>query len=104
MPGPANQADKNSNTIISDAIIMFLQLYHTIFTTMTFLMPEPFSKSCQIAKVMKHIENPGIVRMLYSGIFRYLSLESNGWSVEILQLKLVLGDIALSLFCVLSKN
>ena len=70
MPGPANQADKNSNTIISDTIITFLQLYHTIFRTMTFLMPEPCSKSCQIAKVMKHIENPGIVRMLYSGIFR----------------------------------
>ena len=28
------------------------------------------SKACQISKMMRHTENPGIIRTVYSGIFR----------------------------------
>ena len=34
-------------------------------------MLETYSKPCQISKMMGHIENPGIARTVYSGIFRY---------------------------------
>ena len=33
------------------------------------LIPAAYSKPCQISKIMRHIENPGIVRTVYSGIF-----------------------------------
>ena len=38
------------------------------------LMPESYSKPCQISKMIKHIENPGIVSLFrhfqaYSGTF-----------------------------------
>ena len=35
-------------------------------------MPEEYSKPFQISKMMRHIENPGIVRTAYSfsGMFR----------------------------------
>ena len=39
----------------------------------TYLIPEAFSKDCQIYKMMRYIENPGIVKTVphvYSGIFR----------------------------------
>ena len=32
-------------------------------------MPEAYSKLCQISTMMRHIENPGIVRAVYSGMF-----------------------------------
>ena len=32
-------------------------------------MPEAYSKPCQISKMMRHIENSGIVRTVFSGIF-----------------------------------
>ena len=35
-------------------------------------MPEAYSKPCQIYKMMRHIENPGIVRRIYSGIFNHI--------------------------------
>ena len=34
-------------------------------------MPEAYSKPCQISKVMRHIENPGMVRTVYSVMFRH---------------------------------
>ena len=38
--------------------------------TLAYLIPEADSKSCQITKMMMYIENPDIVRTVYSGIFR----------------------------------
>ena len=35
-------------------------------------MPGAYSKLCQISKMMTHIENPGIVRAVYSGMFKSL--------------------------------
>ena len=35
-------------------------------------MPETYSKPCQISKIMRHIENPGIVRTVYSDIFKHI--------------------------------
>ena len=39
-------------------------------------MPEAYSKPCQISRMMKHIENPGIIRTVYSGIFRHIQWHS----------------------------
>ena len=35
-------------------------------------MPVAYSKPYQISEMMRHIENPGIVRTVYSGIFRHI--------------------------------
>ena len=35
-------------------------------------MPEAYSKPCQISKMMDHIDELGIVRRIYSGIFRHI--------------------------------
>ena len=35
-------------------------------------MPETYSKLCQISKMMRHFENPDIVRTVYSYIFRHI--------------------------------
>ena len=51
-------------------IIMLLQLYRGIFRTLRYLMPEAYSKSHQISKMVRHIENPGIVRKVCSDIFK----------------------------------
>ena len=70
-PGCTNRVDKSSNIITLIAIIvMLLKLYRIIFKPLAYLMLEAYSKPCQIAKVMRHIENPGKVRTVYSGIFR----------------------------------
>ena len=37
--------------------------------TVSYLMPETYLKPCQISKMMRHIEDSGIVRTVYSGIF-----------------------------------
>ena len=39
-------------------------------------MPAVYSKPCQISKMMRHIENPDMVRTVYSGIFRYIQEHS----------------------------
>ena len=74
LPGFINQADKNSNVIALDRIIIvLLQLYHSTFKTLGYLIPEAYLKLCQIYKMMTHIENLDIVRTLYSGIlYRYI--------------------------------
>ena len=36
-------------------------------------MPETNSQPCQISNMMRHIENPDIVRTVYSGIFRHIN-------------------------------
>ena len=33
-------------------------------------MHEAYSKSCQISKMIRHIENPSMAGAVYSGIFR----------------------------------
>ena len=48
-----------------------VRLYRGIFRALTQSMPEAYSKLCQISKMIRHIENPGIVRRVYSGIFRH---------------------------------
>ena len=35
-------------------------------------MPEVYSKPCQVSKMMRDIENIGIVRTICSGIFRHI--------------------------------
>ena len=35
-------------------------------------MPEVCSKPCQTSKMIRHIENPGIVRPIDLGIFRHI--------------------------------
>ena len=41
-----------------------------MFKTLSYLMHVAYSKPCQMSKMMKQTENPGIVRTVYSGIFR----------------------------------
>ena len=36
------------------------------------VMHEAYSKSCEISKMIRHIENPSMVRTVYSGIFRQI--------------------------------
>ena len=57
-----NWAEKNSNIITLVTII--------ILTTLTYLMPDAYSKPCQISQMMRYIENPGIVKTVYSSIFK----------------------------------
>ena len=71
-PGDTNRADKNYNIIaLVTMIMMLLQLYRSIFRTFAYLMPEAYSKNCQISKIMRYIENPVIVKTVYSGICRH---------------------------------
>ena len=46
-------------------VFFFFRLYRGIFRALT------QSKPCQISKMIRHIENSGIVRRVYSGIFRH---------------------------------
>ena len=62
----------NSNIVTLVTIIMLLYLYRITFRTLTHLMPEAYSKLCQISKMMRDIENPGIVNTVYSGTFRHI--------------------------------
>ena len=39
---------------------------------LSYLIPEVYSKFCQVSKMMRQIENLGIVRTVYSGIFRHI--------------------------------
>ena len=61
-PGCTNLADENSNIITLVTIIMLLYLYRRIFRTLAYLVPKAYSKPCEISKMRRHIENPGIVR------------------------------------------
>ena len=73
VPECTNQADKNYNVITLATIIVIIiiiQLYHGIFKTLAYLINEANSKTCQISKVIRHVEKPGIIRTVYSDIFR----------------------------------
>ena len=48
---------------------------HGIFKTLAYLMPETYSKPYQIFTMMRHIENPCIVRKVYVGISRNIQGE-----------------------------
>ena len=52
-------------------------LYHTTFRTLAYLIPDTYSKPCQIYKMMRHMEDPGVVRTVYSGIFRHRHIEGH---------------------------
>ena len=39
-------------------------------------MPAAYLKPCQISKMMRYINNPGIVRTVYAEIFRYIQEHS----------------------------
>ena len=45
-----------------------LLAYDSIFRTLPYLMPEAYSKPC--LKIMRYTKNPGLVRAVYSTIFR----------------------------------
>ena len=47
-------------------------MHHGIFRSLAYLMSEVYSNHCQIPKIMKHIENPGIIRTIHLGIFRHI--------------------------------
>ena len=68
--GCTNWADKNSNIIIScnNNVVSMLLAYDSIFRILPYLMPEAYSKPCQT--IMKYTKNPGLVRTVYSTIFR----------------------------------
>ena len=51
---------------------MLLWLYRGIFKTLTHLIPAAYSKPCQISKMLRHTENPDVIRTVYSGIFRHI--------------------------------
>ena len=70
--GCTNRADKNSNIIRLVIIIILLKPYRDLFRTLAYLMPEAYSKPRQIRKMMQHIESPGILRKIYSDIFRHI--------------------------------
>ena len=72
VPGCTNQVDKDFNIITLATIIMLIQLYGSIFRNLAHLMSEACSKPCQISKIMRHTGNPGILRIVYSGIFRHI--------------------------------
>ena len=78
MPECANQADKYSYIIalVTIIVIILLELYRSILRTLAYLTPDAYSKPCQISKMMRHFENPGIVRTVYSGIFRHVQVHS----------------------------
>ena len=48
---------------------MSLELCRSIFRTLGNVIPEAYSKPCQLSKTMVHIENPDIVRAVYLSIF-----------------------------------
>ena len=52
-------------------------------------MPKEYSKPCQIPKMMWHIENSGIVRTVYSRIFR----DIQGHSAIFSQVQTYLGTL-----------
>ena len=70
-PGCTNRADKNSSKM-TVTIIILIQLYRGIFRTLVHLMPAACSKPCQTSQTVRHIENTGIIRTVYSGIFRHI--------------------------------
>ena len=35
-------------------------------------MPTAYSKPCQISKMIRHIEKPGLVRTVYSNVLRHI--------------------------------
>ena len=73
LPGCTNQADKDFNIImLVTIIVMILWVYSDIIRAMTYLMPATYSKHCQISKMIRHIEKPGMVTTVYSDIFRYI--------------------------------
>ena len=78
VPECANQADKYSYIIalVTIIVIILLELYSSILRTLAYLTPDAYSKPCQISKMMRHFENPGIVRTVYSGIFRHVQVHS----------------------------
>ena len=55
-PRYTNRTDKNSNIITLFTKIILLQLYRGIFRTLAYLLPEAYSKLCQIFKMMEHVE------------------------------------------------
>ena len=67
MSGCTNRSDKNSN-IITLVTMMLLQL----FRILPYLMSESYSKPSQISKMMKQVENPDIVKAVYSDIFKHI--------------------------------
>ena len=72
-PECTSRADKNSNIItLVTIIIMLLWQYRGIVRNLAYLMPAAYSKLSQISKMMRHIENSGIVRTVYSGIYRLI--------------------------------
>ena len=67
-------------------------IYHrAIFRTLDFLYPEASSKSCRTCNMIMHIQSPGIVRTVYSNVFKDI-LEYSGILMEIQSLFHVLNQ------------
>ena len=56
----------------TNIIIITYYYFCNIIKIRTYLMPEAYSKPWQISKIMRYIENSGIVRIVYSGIFKHI--------------------------------
>ena len=48
------------------------KLYCSIFRILIYSISDAYLKPCQIFKIMRHIENPGIFVTVYSCIFRHI--------------------------------
>ena len=75
--GSTNQADKYNKISFKNNNV---KLYRNIVRTLTYLMSEEYSTSCHITKMMRHVENSGIVRTVYSAIFRHIQGHSDAFS------------------------
>ena len=60
--------------------MLLLLLYRSKSRTLAYLMPQAYSKFCQMFKMMRHIKNPGIDRTVNSGIFRHIHGHSTMFS------------------------
>ena len=45
-----------------------------IFRTLAYLEPVASSSNCQICKIIRHIQSPGIIRTVYSSIFKDIEI------------------------------
>ena len=58
------------------AIVRNIRNNRAIFRTLAYLEAEASSKVCRTCKMMMHIQSPGIVRTIYSSVFKDIKASS----------------------------
>ena len=58
------------------AIVRNIRNNLSIFRTLAYLEAEASSKACRTCKMMMHIQSPGIVRTIYSSVFKDIKASS----------------------------